>query len=839
MAALFGKKNFRQTFEKLLNENNVRGALSEAIRQGDEFYDLHEFDSAVEVYNTFLDMLIFRKISDYSIYEKIYEKLIPLYFDRGDAKKGIDLTFSLVNLKIKLEKISEAVRILKVFEKNFSTNKSVLLKIVEIYTSIRYFNDAFHVIDHLIEVEPKSAELVTLGGDLLFNMGKYEDALSYYTVLLDVAKDSSYALEKIQEINKILGRTKIEVASSAEETLKKKTELKQVVEALSKEEPSGGVIIEKEPSSFQKTEVEVKLGEIPLIKAPELPLEEILEKIKPEEKELAEVHEKKPKSEEIVPSFQKEISIIEAPKYVEAIEEMKMGNIEKGLGILNSLASTLESEDFRSAEFLYSKILLLQPENVEVAKKLSELYNQNKRIGESIFYLRVAAKNAKGLERVSLLRRLLSLNPNDLKVREELFNELLTEKRFEEVYEVFSSLNDEKIIEQYATKLLPVAHDDIGILTKVSKFLISKKIKSRILHDYSYLLGKLLYATDEKPEAVKWLLTAHRIEKLPLEDYVELAKYIIDLPLDEEKDIVANAIYSYLDSIEEKDKKIKLINLIMSLKPDKVVFIAKYLELLLEAKNYSAVPKAINAIVKGNATEYADLVYSATIKALEQIITNDLMMIGEYLEIAGRSEEAEKIYSIVLEKDPKNEIAVIKSFTKAVESESIDNILKFFDSFNPSYSYQRILNPLIEKIHEKQVKNPFDYHNYFLLGFLYFITERNEEAIAAFQFVTRSKHYEPLMYLFLGIAFERIKLPDFALKQYVSALKYQDISSDIKIEVLYRKALLHKSLGKKESFNKDIKEILSIDPNYKDMKSLLSEIAEENKIKRSGEEEEK
>ena len=839
MAALFGKKNFRQTFEKLLNENNLRGALSEAIRQGDEFYDLHEFDAAIEVYNTFLDMLIFRKISDYSTYEKIYEKIIPLYFDRGDAKKGIDLTFSLVNLKIKLEKTSEAVRILKVFEKNYSTNKAVLLKIAEMYTSIRYFNDAFHVIDRLIEVEPKNAELVRLGGDLLFTLGKFEDSLSYYTVLLDVAKDNSYALEKIQEINKILGRTKVEETRSVEETLKKKTELEQVVEALTKEEPSGGLIIEKEPPSFQKTEVEVKPGAIPLIKTPELPPVEIQEEIKPEEKELAEVEEKKPRSEEIVPNFQKEISIIEAPKYVEAIEEMKMGNIEKGLGILNSLASTLESGDFRSAEFLYSKILLLQPENVDVAKKLSELYNQNKRIGESIFYLRVAAKNAKGLERVSLLKRLLSLNPNDLKVREELFDELLAEKRFEEVYEVFSSLNDEKLIEQYASKLLPAAKEEVKLLTNVSRFLISRKIKGHILHDYSYFLGKLIFNSDEKPEAVKWLLTAHRIEKLPLEDYVELAKYIIDLPLDEEKDIVANAIYSFLDEIEEKDKKIKLVNLIMSLKPDKASFVAKNLELLLEAENYSAVPRVINAIVKGNYREYVDLVYSATMKALEQINTNDLMMIGEYLELAGKSEEAEKIYLIVLEKDPNNEIAVIKSFTKAVESESIDNILKFFDSFNPSYSYQRILKPLIEKIREKQVKSPFDYHNYFLLGFLYFITERNEEAIAAFQFVARSKHYEPLIYLFLGVSFEKIKLPDFALKQYESALKYQDISRDIKLEVLYKRALLYKSLGKNQSYTSDIKEILSIDPNYKDMKSLLSEIAEENKTKRFSEEEEK
>lgn len=805
MGPIFGKRNYRQTFEMYLKENNFNAALSEAIKLGDEFYTLQGYDSAIEVFNTLIKLFEEKRIDQPYIMEKLLEKIIPLYFEKQDHQKALEEAYKLVNIKIRLKKVNEVVQLLKILEKTFSNNRSVLRNIVNIYVSIKHYQDALNIIEKLVKYDSKNVELCKIAGDLLYKLGRFDDSLSYYTVVSILDKKDEEAISRIHEIEEILGK-KAQEKESASETLEK----------ISPVQPEP-VIEEKEPE-----EIKIQEPESP----PVLPKEafnvpkDAYEEIEPS---FVEKGEKLPLG--IKKAIYSEVteSVTKAPEYIKALEEIKNGNLQVGIWILENLAATLEKNDFRSAELLYSKILLLEPENYEIAKKLSELYKENKMVEESIFYLRIASRNAKGKEKISLLKEVLKFSPQDEKIREELFEEIIKEKKFEEAYDIIKSLGTNEEINEYSGKLFPHAKDNFEFISKISNFLSSRGIKSEVSQQYFYSLAKSLFASENKHESIKWFLAAHRISKLSLEDYVELAKFIFDLPLEEEKEIVTNAIYSYVDSITSLEEKLSLINMILMLNPDKMQYIAKRIEINLALGKNGEIPRDIMLIVKRNAIENADLVYRSVLNVIDLFDIKDLVLISEYLEIAGRSDLAENINLIILEKEPQNEIAIIKSFIKSVENESIDGIIKFFDKTAPSYSYMGIIAPVMQKAKEMQLSDPFDYKSYFLSGFLYFLAERYEEAIAAFQFVVRSKHHEPLMYLFLAISFDKIKLPDFAERQIQFALKHPNLSGELKKEVLYRAAILKKTLRKTSEFKKLITELIEIDPNFKNASELLEE----------------
>lgn len=821
MSPIFGKRNLRQAFEKYINANDLKVALSEAIQLGDELYEMHGYDSAIEVYTTLINLLDERRVNAPFITEKLYEKLVPLYFEKQDTKKGIDATLSLVKTKVILKKIGEAIRILNLLEKQFPYDRNVLSKIVELYVSYNHYTDAFRVVERFVESDPKNLGMIKLGGDLLYKLGKFEDALSYFRAAVVLDNNDSFAREKIEEIEKALEESKkgeLETPSKIEEAFEE-----IVPEKVKGEETAVNPEVElpREPS--------MKTINPEIEKPPEMP---------------GESHEKKPVQKKEVPTtperrkfIEAESSIVNAPQYIEALEEIKTGNTKKGLELLLNLSKSIEKEDFRSAELIYSKILLLDPENVKVAQKLADLYLENKMVIEAVFYLRVAARNSKGKEKIGYLSELLSIIPQDASTRKELFEALIEKKRFDEAFDILKSITPEKEIEEMALKVLPEIRENESFLSKVAKFLSTKGIKSNVSQQYFYYLGKLLFSTPEKLDAIKWFLAAHRISKLQLEDYVEIGKALIDVPADEEKEIVANAIYSYLDSVEDTDKIVTLVNLILSMKPEKVSYVAKHLEVNMNLEKYNEVPKDINFIVNHNALEHADLVYNSTMKVHNLMDVRDLSHIGEFLELAGKDEYAEKIYSLVLEYDPHNEIAVIKSFVKGVEAESSHQILLFFDKVSPSHSYTSLIKPILEKTKERQQKNPYDYHSYFINGFLYFLTERYEEAIAAFQFVARSKNHEPLMHLFLGIAFDKIKLRDFAAKQFNLALNHPSITKEVKLEVLYRQALLYSATGNTEAYRKCLSDISAFNADFKNVKELLAENSEKRII--NSEEEEK
>jgi tetratricopeptide (TPR) repeat protein len=136
----------------------------------------------------------------------------------------------------------------------------------------------------------------------------------------------------------------------------------------------------------------------------------------------------------------------------------------------------------------------------------------------------------------------------------------------------------------------------------------------------------------------------------------------------------------------------------------------------------------------------------------------------------------------------------------------------------------------MEKYKTKQAKDPFDFHVHFVLGFLYFLTERYEEAVASFQFVVRSHQFEAFMHYFLGICFEKILLQDFAMTQYNMAVKMESNLQEVKLNALYKIGILYKEQGKISECRDVLSEIAAINPDFEDAKVLLDSLLQEEKL---------
>ena len=468
---------------------------------------------------------------------------------------------------------------------------------------------------------------------------------------------------------------------------------------------------------------------------------------------------------------------------------------------------------------------------MEVIKKLSRLNEDNDNKEGAIFYLRIADKYAKGEEKLNILRKLTSLLPSNMKLKKKLYDNFITlGKKEDAVFTFFDIAENETNLSDILTPLLPLIKKDIQNLTKVSKYLKGKSINDTVAYQYFYTLGKTLFEMGKKPEGMKWLITSHRINKLPLNDYLQLGNYVADMPGAPEKELIAKSLYGYMDTVKDASKIKQIVHLLLKLKPGNKQYIMKELHLLDQEGNRKELARALLEFVGLGPVNYADFVYGITKKVVDQFDTKQLIKIAQFLEGADHPSESVAIYKLVLEREPDSKEALLNMFVVHLENEEADNIVSFFDRFEPSHLFSSSLESVIGGYEEKRSKDALDYNTHYILGFLYFAVERYEEAIAAFQFVTRSKHYVPLMSLFLGMSFDKIGLLDFAMKHYEKGLSYKDISDGVKANLLYRMALLKRTQGAITECRGLLKEALIVNPNFESAKNILSSLPEKGKV---------
>ena len=819
MSALFGKKNYGEIFERLVRSSSIDLALREAIKNGDTLYELGNIDEAILNYNTLLSIFIKNNVSKHESYEKIYEKLAPLYLESGNSKKGIETVLALIDKKITLKKAKEAVNLLKALESNFFNDTALMLKITEVYVKLGFFSEAFEIVDKLIEKDSKNVDLLKMGGELLYKLGRFEESYTYFNAIIMLAPKDEFAKSRLdvlksqqvkgekEETAKFIETPPVETVPSSENIpVLKKLEIPAEAHGEKTQQP-----IEEMPTPAEKKEIPA-----------------VTEPVKTEETRKI-VKQVLPETSEGAGSI-KEILHAD-PEYLEALENIKKGDERKGIELLKKAAERFESIDSEVSEYIYDKILVFDPEDTEVKLKLAGIYKEKKEIEDCIFYLRSALKSSKKVEKLQVLKELTSLLPEDMGIKTEVFNSLIELKEFDDAFEIFFKLTDKDTIENFASKTLPLLKEDVQSLGRVSRFLRGRGVSNMLTYQYFYLYGKALFNMGENVEGIRWLISAHRIAKLPLDDYVMVAQYIKTLPLEGEKDIVGDAILGCTESIEDLDKKAELLRLVLELKPEKVSYLVSFLNMLIKRETIEKETVSILLrLVQMKPVNYADFIYNVTLKLVDNLNAEELNSIATFFDVLDKKEEATKIYSIITNKDPGNKNVLIKFFITHIEGESLNEIMGFFDQFLPSHTYLSLVEPFINKYRERQSKEPFDYHVHFVLGFLYFLTERYEEAVASFQFIVRSHQFEAFMHYFLGICFERILLEDFAMTQYKMAIKMEGNLAEVKLNALYRLSILYRAQGKINEYRDTLSEIVSINPDFKDAGILFESLSSEEKI---------
>lgn len=846
MSTIFGRRDFRQDLEDLIKKGDTKGACKYVLELSTSYEKMDRYFEASNILKTFIDLVSELKLKDVECLEEVYERLISAYVELNNINAIIDYSLKLANFKVQLGKISEAVQLLKVIDSKYRLSSNQLRKLVDIFVSIEHFPNALKYIKRILESE-KDLELMKLASQISFNLGNYEEALDYLNTILVFDKDNEYAKSKIAEVNKILEALKAPKKEELKETekigpkkdttqkveqapepvkittepVKEQVEQKTEVISIKEENP---ILEHKEETPFTGPEIAkptTEQEEKPTISTPQAVESEKTKEEKPKiEQEVKLEHETKEETKKV-------FSLSEIPEYKEAISLIEKGNKQDAISTLESLALNYEDKDTNLAVEIYEKILLIDNSNIAVAKKLAKVLQKENRTDEAIFYLRCVAdsqnKNA-SLEALIYLSELLKEDAN-IKIR--VFETYLDLGLLNEAYGYLKSI-PEQFLNPALDKFFNHISNNKELLTKTSKFIKSKSVDDSIKFKYFYRAYKLCFEQGDEIEGIKWLIQAHLIKKLQLEDYLTAYESLKNLKLPEEKEIVAAQIYSYIEFENDINKAFELSSKVVELDGNKSIYLVKHLELAQKTNNKSVALDMASKIRDVKAYQFGDLVYQVIKDEIPTFTTEELLKFGSFFDDCNLNDFSNSVYLEVLRRDPTNVVALSKTFISAIEKEDEVLILSFLDKFSPSQAYSEIIIPIIEKYKNLQLKEPFKYSYHFIIGFLYFFIGRYEEAIAFFQFVVRSHYHEPFMRLMLSICFEKTYLYDFAVKQLEFVIN-EKAETPVRQEILYRYALLKKNLGDVVSAKRALKTLLEIS-EYKDASILLQSLPSEEKI---------
>ncbi len=826
MSALFGKPDYKKTLSTYVNKGEYKKALKFAIKNGDKYYDNGDVNKAIGLYLFLLNLFRSKNIVEHSLYERLYEKLIPLLFESNQEEKALNYSLSLIDEKLVLSKDSEALDILSALKEQFPESEAVVLKTVEVYLSKGDVQSALKELDEAISSIGPKPKFIELAGEILLKIHKYEDAYDYFNALLAVDPDNQLAKRRISELESAFALSKtppLKNIGVKEKTGAKSAEEAEKATVSTSSEPLSRPSQEKQINTKAMSNKNVLAG-LKNEQHPENKKVDLAEQITPDGVNTADnrtngTHSKSEASKDvnkllagqeksrIDSSTEKDkykplLAISKDPLYVKAIKSF-LKDEKQGYKALISVAEKYETTNLLDAEYIYLKLFAFEPTNSKVAHKLLSLYdkitsvyNVNEVKAEKLFISLIAAKNSSGTEKLGFLKQIEEELPDELSVKIEILKNLSLLGKKEEVLKYFNEIKDKvssKDLNEVADITFPTIKDDVKSLEAIARVLYRKDVKTGASFKYFYALGNILFNSGNKPDGLKWLLRANEVNKLSLDDYIKIAEYIKELPLDTEKDVVAKALNGYVDVVSE-DRKDYLFKLILSLKPHNVLYVKRYAEYLSAKKRFKEEAGMLKVLAERSDINSAEFVNDKLHEVAQYLGIDDLRIFEKFFDFAQLKLGVLSVYEIMLQKMPSDEEVKIKHFIVSVEIENEDNILYFFRKNDPSHKYMNFVSNKISEYEQLRLKSMLDYHIHFVLGFLYYLVERFEESIASFQFVVRSHRFEPLMHLFLGMSFEKIALAEFATKQYEMIFNSNSVSSNITAFALYRMAIIaHKN----------------------------------------------
>ncbi len=832
MSALFGKPDYKKTLSTYVNRGEYKKALKFAIKSGDKYYDNGEVNKSIGVYLFLLRLFRNKNVVDHSLYERLYEKLIPLLFESNQEEEALNYSLDLIDEKLVLNKDSEVLDILSALKEQFPESEAIVLKTVEVYLSKGDVQSALKELDKAISSIGPKPKFIELAGEILLKIHKYEDAYDYFNALLAVDPDNQLAKQRISELESAFALSKtppLKNKEVKEETGAKTTEnVKGTVVSTSSEslsKPSQEKQINAEATSNRNVLAKLKNGQHPENKKVDLAEQTMPDKVKVVDNKPNGAHSKGEISKDVnkllanqeksridnsteKDKYKPLLAISKDSLYVKAIKSF-LKDEKQGYEALISVAEKYETTNLIDAEYIYLKLFAFEPTNSKVAHKLLSLYDKiasvydvNEVKAEKLFISLFAAKNSSGIEKLEFLKQIEKELPDELSVKIEILKNLSLLGKKEEALKYFNEIKDKvssKDLNEVADITFSTVKNDVKSLEVIARVLYRKDIKTSTSFKYFYALGNILFNSGNKPDGLKWLLRANEVNKLSLDDYVKIAEYIKGLPLDTEKDVVAEALNGYVD-IAGKDRKDYLFKLILSLKPHNVLYVKRYAEYLSANKRFKEEVSMLKVLAERLDINSAEFVNNKIHEVAQYLGIGDLKTFEKFFDFAQLKLGVLSVYEIMLQKMPSDEEVKIKHFIVSVEIEDEDNILHFFRENDPSHKYMSFVSNKISEYEQLRLKSMLDYHIHFVLGFLYYLVERFEESIASFQFVVRSHRFEPLMHLFLGMSFEKIALAEFATKQYEMILNSNSVSRNITAFALYRMAIIaHKNKKKKKA----------------------------------------
>ena len=812
MSGLFIKKDYFKQLENLVSKGKFEAALNFAIKEGDALYDKGEIARASELYERLLELFKSANVTDYEIFEKLYEKIIPLLFEDERTEDAIAYSLDLIDIKLLLNKTDEAYEILNALKEEFKTNEKVFLKDIDLALRNGDAESALKTIDYMVSNISLKPELLELAVEILFKRGEKEKALDYLNTLAAVDPQNSFAKTKLAELSNTEGvSAESERSELNENTVKEPQPSHKDATPNSKQSFIPKEAIGKNNEIQDESSSENKIGN----QNEELPKAGHIDNS-------GELNNKKPLLYEITNS----------EAYKNAMLKIVDSPINSSEDLMNIAAEYENKGSFKNAEYLYLKALLANPSNKNAIDRLYNIYQREKRKEEAIFLLRIGANNFTGREKLGYLLKMSELLPENAKVGVEIVKNACHNNDKDLSLKYFYNVKDKvdpQTLDELLKLMFPVVNNDFQALRNLSVTIRKKRLETKTAFKYFRATGKLLFNTDDKPEGLKWLMRASKIERLPLEDYIMIVDYIKEMPLDTEKDAVASALNGYVDVVSD-DKKENLYKTILLLKPNNALYIRKYAEFLNSKGRYKEMAALVKRLIDKSDLNGADFISEVMPKVVEHLDDNTILKAINLFILAGNSARASDLYDLLHFRNPDNKEYTIGKLILQVENENVEEVIKFFRENEPDHRYADIVKPEIIKFEKKRATNPFDYHIHFVLGFLYYLTERYEEAIASFQFVLRSHRFESVMSLFLGMSFEKIGLSDFALKRYQSALNMDLESETVKIAVYEKAISIYLKQGKLEEAQMLGEKAKKIGLQDDALNSLIESLPKENKI---------
>ena len=459
--------------------------------------------------------------------------------------------------------------------------------------------------------------------------------------------------------------------------------------------------------------------------------------------------------------------------------------------IIDGLVSSyVQTKDYQKAIHIYSKMLDKKEQSPKVIKILAELYTKNKEYNKATETYLFLFKNDKACldEVVQKLEELLQYVPDNIFIMEALAETYLAEmkpelslKMLEQTCVIKPELCDETI--KKIKKILSAYPDFIPAVVSLAYMYLKKHLYSEAVMCFTKLMKDNSRYIEEAIMGYQRVL-----EQCP--EQVLARQYLGEAFL---------SVRRIDEAVEEFSKLIEYNG------QDAGFVMTKCRSLLKENEQY---PGAHLLLAK---CYYVRNEYKKAYDECLSLISNGN---SDHIQVENYKLLVQVCYHLEKYEDCKKYLYAIIEFN---EKE------KDLHDFCNAYA-EKIVSAKFdqEKILEQSSPHLYNYY----LGQKYYLTNKLEDSIKAFQISARESKYAGLSYYYLGLCFKARGRFDLAINQLSRAFEYEKEANNYAAmnAIKYQIGLAYESMGDLKSATEKYERILENDISFSSVKTRIKEI---------------